>query len=237
MFLAEKSARILKNEGLFSESIPLISPKNIDAIAVDHDLLINWFYIHLIQVDNSIPDLAIEPWSPGFLTNNQGSHVFFDPRIRIESDDDFIEFIPDGIFTIWHKGLEKGLLFFLEVDMDTEPVASMDRNSKDIRQKILNYQAIFRNGHYKRFEENFRMKFNGFRLLFLTNSPARSTSLSRLAQEMPPSDFIWFTNQEKMFSDGLSAEIWVRGGKLDHPLQSVIGPNLATQAPVVDNIK
>lgn len=169
--------------------------------------------------------------------NNQGSHVFFDPRIRIESKDDFIEFIPDGIFTIWHKDLKKGLLFFLEVDMDTEPVASLDRNSKDIRQKILNYQAIFRNGQYKRFEENFHIKFNGFRLLFLTISSARSASLSRLVQEMAPSDFIWLTNQKKMFSDGLSAEIWARGGKTDRPQQSIIGRNLASHTPVVIDVK
>ena len=77
IFLAEKSARIFKDEGLFSESIPLIAPKNIDAIAVDHDLLINWYYIHLIRLEKSIPDLTIKPYSPGFLMNNQGSHVFF----------------------------------------------------------------------------------------------------------------------------------------------------------------
>ena len=236
IFLAEKSAGILKNEGLFSESIPLIAPKNIDAIAVDHDLLINWFYIHLIQVEKSIPGLTIEPWSPGFLMNSQGGYSFFDPRIRIGSEDDSIEFIPDGIFTIWHKGMQKGLLFFLELDMDTEPVASLDRNPKDVRQKILNYQAIFQNGHYKRFEKIFGLKFNGFRLLFLTNSPARSASLSRLVQEMPPSDFIWLTNQEKMFSDGLSAEIWARGGKTDRPPQSIIGLNLVTKTPVMDSI-
>lgn len=237
VLLAEKAASILKSEGLFSESIPLISPKNIDAIAVDHDLLINWFYIHLIQVENSIPDLTIEPRSPGFLIKDHGVHAFFDPRIRIDSEDDFIEFIPDGIFTIWHKGLEKGLLFFLEVDMDTEPVASVDRNSKDIRQKILNYQTTFRSGYYKRFEDIFNFKFNGFRLLFLTNSSARSASLCRLIQEMPPSDFIWLTNQEKMFSEGLSAEIWVRGGKMDQAPQSILGSDRATQTPVIDNIK
>ena len=80
---------------------------------------------------------------------------FFDPRIRIESENNFIECIPDGIFTIWHKGMGKGLFFFLEVDMDTEPVASLDRSPKDIRQKILNYQVIFRKGHYKTFREKF----------------------------------------------------------------------------------
>lgn len=237
IFLAEKAASILKDEGLFSEIVPLISPKNIDAIAVDHDMLINWFYIHLIQVENSIPDLIVNPHAPGFVMKNNENHGFFDPRIRIESEDDLIEFIPDGIFTIWHKGMQKGLLFFLEVDMDTEPVASMARNSKDIRQKILNYQSIFRNGYYKHFEEIFHFRFNGFRLLFLTNSPARSAALSHLVQEMPPSDFIWLTNQEKMFSDGLSAEIWARGGKTDQPPQSIIGSNLATTIPALACVK
>ena len=237
IFLSEKAAGILKDEELFSENLPLIPPKNIDAIAVDHDLLINWVYIHLIQMEKSIPDLTINPHTPGFIVNDQGNHGFFDSRIRIESDDEFIEFIPDGIFTIWHKGLEKGLLFFLEVDMDTEPIASPDRRSKDIRQKILNYQAIFRDGHYKHFEEIFHFNFIGFRLLFLTNSPARSASLSRLAEEMPPSDFVWLTNQEKMFSDGLCAEIWIRGGKINRPPQSIIGPKLAAKTPVLDSIE
>jgi hypothetical protein len=237
IFLTDKSVGILKDDGLFSEGTILLPPKNIDAIAVDHDLLINWFYIHLIQVEKSITDLTIKPYCPGFLMNKEGSHIFFDSRIRIESDDDFIELIPDGIFSIWHKGLEKNLLFFLEVDMDTEPVASLGRSPKDIRQKIINYQTIFRNGQYKRFEEIFGLNLNGFRLLFLTNSSARSASLSRLVQEMPPSGFIWLANQKRMFSDGLSAEIWVRGGKTERPPQSIIGSNLAAHSTVMERIK
>ena len=136
----------------------------------------------------SIPDLTINPHAPGFLMKNQGNYGFFDPRIRIESEDDFIKSIPDGIFTIWHKGLEKGLLFFLEVDMDTESVASQ---------------------------------------ISLTLSPC----------PIPPSDFIWLTNQEQMFSDGLSAEIWVRGGKTDRPLQSIIGSDMATATLVMHRIR
>jgi hypothetical protein len=103
--------------------------------------------------------------------------------------------------------------------------------------EVMTYQTTFRSGYYKRFEDIFNFKFHGFRLLFLTNSPARSTSLSRLVQEMPPSDFIWLTNQEKMFSDGLSAEIWARGGKTDRPPQSIIGSDLSVRAPLIGSIK
>jgi len=227
-------SRTFCNYLMFSNGLDL---HPIHAIAVDHELLINWFYIHLIQVEKSIPELSINPHAPGFLINKKDSYGLLDPRIRIESDDDFIEFIPDGIFTIWHKGMRKSLLFFLEVDMDTEPMASLDRSPKDIRQKIINYHAIFRNGYYKRFEKIFACKFNGFRLLFMTNTPARSTSISRLVREMPPSDFIWLTNQEEMFSHGLASEIWVRGGEGNRPPQSIIGPNLATKTSIMDNIK
>ncbi|MCG6880956.1 MAG: replication-relaxation family protein [Deltaproteobacteria bacterium] len=237
ILLTGKSSGILQNEGLHTESVPLISPENIDAIAVDHDLLINWFYIHLIQIEKSIPELTINTHAPWFGANKEGKHALFDPRIRVKSDEHLTEFIPDGIFTIRHKGLRKSLLFFLEVDMDTEPIASLDRSPNDIRQKVINYQAIFRNGNYKRFENIFGFKFNGFRLLFMTNSPTRSTSLSRLVREMPPSDFIWLTNQGEMFSHGLASEIWVRGGKIDQPAQSIIGSNLAAKTSVIESIK
>jgi len=40
-----------------------------------------------------------------------------------------------------------------------------------------------------------------------------------------------------MFSDGISAEIWDRGGKTDHPPESIIGSNLATQSPIRGIIK
>lgn len=236
--ITEKAEKLLQNEGMFSESISLIPQKNIDSLAVDHDLLINWFYIHLIQIEQSIADLAINPRAPGFLLNNTEKHYnFFRSLIRIKTGDDFIEFAPDGILTIWHRGIGKSLLFFLEVDMGTESRASLDRNPKDVRQKISNYQALFRTGHYKRYEEIFKSKYNGFRLLFLVNSFSRLASLCRLVQEMPPSDFIWLTDQERMFTNGVSAEIWARGGHYDNPPQSIFGPRLACEAPVLALIR
>jgi len=46
------------------------------------------------------------------------------------SDKEFSEFIPDGVFTITNLELKKSLLFFLEVDMGTESVASPNAISK-----------------------------------------------------------------------------------------------------------
>ena len=114
-----------------------------------------------------------------------------------------------------------------------EFIPDTDKNSKDVRQKIINYQALFRSGHYKRYARVFDASINGFRLLFLANTSARLASLCRLIKEMPPSDFVWLTDQEIMFSHGLSAEIWVRGGRNNESLQSILGPNLACKVPVI----
>ena len=165
---------------------------------------------------------------------------FLQERIPVDSNrEKFIEFIPDGVFSITNNAAEpkKTLLFFLEVDMGTETIASMDRNFKDVRQKIINYQALFHSGCYKRYERVFDIKLNGFRLLFLANTPVRFIALCRLAKAMPPSDFVWLTDQERMFSGGVSADIWARGGRHDEPLQSILGPKLSRKATVVDCIR
>lgn len=240
IFLTEKGVMLLRNEGIISDHVICVTEKTIDALPIDHDLLVNWFYIHSLQIERALSKLSVHTLTPDFtsLKRNDNSESIPNSRIRVENEaGETFQFIPDAVFSIRNKKIEKVLLFFLEVDMDTEPISSRVRNPKDVRQKILNYQVLFRRGYYKTFEEIFKAKFNGFRLLFMVNSPARLASLSRLVQEMPPSDFIWLTNQEKMFSDGLSAEIWVRGGKTDRPPQSIIGSDLATQTPVLDSIK
>jgi hypothetical protein len=238
ILITEEAAKLLQNEGFFSESIPWISQKSIDSLAIDHDLLINWFYIHLIQIEQYIPDLAINPHSPGLiLKKGEKPYNVFESRIRIETRDNFIEFVPDGIFTVWHKDIGKSLLFFLEVDMGTEPKASLERNPKDIRQKISNYQDLFRTGYYKLYERILDSKLNGFRLLFLTNTTSRHAALCHLVKEMPPSDFIWLTDQERMFTHGVSAEIWTRGGQYDDPPQSILGPKMACETPVSPTIR
>ncbi len=60
-------------------------------------------------------------------------------------------------------------------------------------------------------------ELNGFRLLFLENTSARLTALCRLIQEMRPSDFDGLTDRDRMFAEGVSADICACGGKLDTP--------------------
>ena len=149
---------------------------------------------------------------------------------RIPSGHDpgkFIGIIPDGVFSITDSEQKKTLLFFLEVDMGTESVAGASPTPNNVRQKILNYRGYFQCGRYKRYEKEWNCELNGFRLLILVNMRARLVALCRLVMEMPPSDFIWLTDQEQMFKHGLGAKIWLRGGKDEIPPQSILGAQMA----------
>ena len=240
IFLTGKGASLLVDEGILSGSAACTTTdKAENTFSLDHLLLVNWFRIHLLQIKRAIPQASVCYLNPSShaLERDSGDSPSFSERIPANNRlGKTIEFIPDGVFSIAHKETEKKtLLFFLEADMGTETIASIDRDDKDIRQKILNYQALFRSGNYKRYERVFDSKLNGFRLLFLVNSAARLISLCKLVREMPPSDFIWLVNQGKMFSHGLSAKIWARGGRDDVPPESILGPRLACELPVLDS--
>ena len=200
----------------------------------DHHLLVNWFRIHLIHIERNMSQLSVKYFQPK-VWNSRGSSSPPGRHSTNKRDEKSVEFIPDGIFSITCKEAEKKtLLFFLEVDMGTETIVSQDRNPKDIRQKIVRYQALFRSGEYKKYESVFDSNLNGFRVLFLVNSFTRLISLCRLVREMPPSNFIWLTEQEQMFSHGLSAQIWARGGLNEESPQSILGPGLACELPLLE---
>ena len=50
-----------------------------------------------------------------------------------------VYFEPDAAFSIYDSNQNKTLLFFLEVDLNTETLAGPKRILTDIRQKIINY--------------------------------------------------------------------------------------------------
>ena len=225
VFLTEKGEKLLWSKGMLRGNTSQIVDTKIESHAVDHDLLVNWFRIHLIQIQKVIPHIAINYLCPRY-------HGSITQHMPPGGSSKYIDFIPDGIFSIRNNETGKSLLFFLEVDLGTETIVSRERRPQDVRQKILNYQALFRLETYKQYEPVFDTRFKGFRLLFLAHTASRLNSLCRLAEEMPPSDFVWLSDQEKMFSYGLSSGIWARGGRNDKPLQSILGARLACDAPL-----
>lgn len=97
--------------------------------------------------------------------------------------------------------------------------------------KDTNYGMCFDMQAYKKYESLWNCKLSGLRLLFAADRVVRLSTLSTLVREMPPSDFIWLTEQARMFKEGISAPIWVRGGRLDAPPHSIFG-RWSCQAPL-----
>jgi hypothetical protein len=223
---------------LLSESSLNPTPSRSDTRThlIGHDLLSNWFRIHWLHLEGVIPFLSFRFLLPSAHSPDQK----FLSRLHISSGTQSSNtniIIPDGIFAIKHNENGKALLFFLEVDMDSEAMSGKKGNTNTIHHKILCYQELYRNKHYKRLDEAFGSKFNGFRLLFLASTDARVAALCRFAKTTQSSDFIWLTDQTRMFDHGLSANIWVRGGRYEDPRESILGPGLASESPITASIR
>jgi len=240
IILSEKGITLLRDKEILSNHGTYITDKTRELIFINHDLVVNWFFIHLLQIGRENPRFFTQHLtiSSHNLKEGNAEKPLLQERFSTDQDHEKINImIPDGVFTIHDNESEKSLLFFLEVDMGTEILAKTDRTPGDVRQKIINYRALFHSNHYKRYEKIFNTQLNGFRLLFLNSSFVGMKAICNLVQEMPPSNFIWVTDQDQMFSHGLSAEIWARGGRYEKPLESILGRELAFESTVLDKIK
>lgn len=240
IILTQKGIERLQDGNILSEHAAYVTDKTMESMFINHDLLVNWFLIHLIQIGRDNRQLTTQHLTKSSHNLKEGNtdSPFLQERFTRGGTSEIAHtMVPDGVFVITDKLSKKALLFFLEVDMGTEVWANQKRGPGDIRQKIINYQSIFRSCHYKRYKKPFQTEFNGFRLLFLTNSFGRMKKMSDLVARMPPSDFIWLTDQDRMFSHGLSAEIWERGGKYGKPSESILGPKPKFNAPIVNRIR
>lgn len=239
-FITDKGVGLLESKEIIPSHTSYLKDKDLRLIFIDHELLVNWSFIHLHHIEREGRPFKVRHLK--VISHDLSAGDSKQPLImeRISSAEKAKEsnlLIPDGVFVITCTASEKTLLFFLEVDRGTETLVKSNHTPGDIRHKIISYQALFRSRHYKRYEKVFNAELNGFRLLFLTTTPGRAKSICELVQMMAPSDFIWVTDQSRMFSNGISAEIWSRGGCYDKASESILGHNLAFDSPVLDTLK
>jgi len=227
VFLNKPGVTLLKEQGFIESQIPTSQIIDEKFHYQNHQLLLNWVRIHLNHIKTVTPGLKIRLLSHNSLFI---SKEFSSISVQSKTGE-LIRFEPDATFSIYDSNQEKTLLFFLEVDLGTEILASPKRILTDLRQKILNYGICFDTQVYKRYERLWSCQLNGFRLLFLTDTPSQMSKICSLAREMQPSDFIWVTQKDRMFEDGISANIWARGGRLDTSPQSILG-SLSCRAPL-----
>lgn len=233
--LADRGIDLLRAEGTLGQNVPKDQVAADGIRCAEHLLAINWFRIHLMHLERRLPRLKatfLSSTSPFVEQGPEGQPLVSDTAPPTAADGAPARFTPDGVFTLRDQEAGKVLLFFLEVDQGSETLASGRRGAKDIRQKVINYQRYFRHTGYKRYQDIWDCTLNGFRLLFLAQAPARLAALCRLVRDTPSSDFIWLTDQDRLFAKGVAADIWARGGKLNAAQESIVGPTMSLVAPL-----
>jgi len=141
--LSEHGFDVLKDRDLLGQDVPYEKVCADCLFCADHQLLLNWFRIHLNHVEKVFPRVSVKFFAHNslFLPKSQSGHILIAdyspvPGASIQG----IKFTPDAVFGISDSVAGKTCLFFLEVDCGTETMASPKRDGKDIRQKIVNYQ-------------------------------------------------------------------------------------------------
>jgi len=233
--LSEKGVERLRTEAILSSAADLRQMHGQRPGSIEHRLLLNWVCIHVrnLGVSGELETDFLLPHSDR-LARSAGNAPSLSEKVTSgRHDAQPISLFPDGVFCLKSARQGKALLFILEVDMGTEAISSTKGDLKDFRQKIDRYQSYFRTGGYKRYENYWRCAFGGFRLLVVTSTTERMRALCRLVERTTPSGFIWLTEESSILDRGISDKIWVRGGKLGSPAQSILGPSLARLSPIL----
>ncbi|MBI1390793.1 MAG: hypothetical protein GC154_20380 [bacterium] len=225
--LSEKGVDSLKENQLFeswysNEKLGWHGRRNLE-----HQIGANWVLIHVKMLEKfaGLKTESISHTSPFHPESETGAPFIHDSVPSNADPSRRIGFTPDAVFLIKNPAQERALLFFLEYDRATEPLAGGAANS--ISRKIQNYREYFRRGGYKRYDQVFGGSFNGFRLLFITESKERLSSLCRLVLNRKPSKFIWLTLIDEIRERGIGANIWIRGGRMENPRVSILGSSLS----------
>lgn len=201
---------------------------------VEHQLLLNWVRIHWLELEDLHPPLRaqfIPHSSPAVhlgATCAEGEARPVPVFIRLNERE---AFTPDAVAIIADIERRKTVLFFVEVDMGTEPFDA-PKKRPTILQKIQRYQRYFQTEQYREFEPVWDCALRGFRVLFVTSSKSRSALLGKHFAHIRPREFFWITDEEQLLGRGIGSFIWARGGQQDRPLASILGSRATDKAPV-----
>jgi hypothetical protein len=200
---------------------------------LDHQLMLNWVSIAIQDLLKTQSDFgavfvsSTSPFRTAIPSALAGLNMVLPPN---DDPDGKVTLCPDGILVLTHRPSRRTILFFIEVDMATEPMVSPSGKPNDIRRKLVNYRISLGRKLYKSCERIADAPLSGFRVLFIANTLERSAAMCRLVEEMSPMDFVWVTDHGRLQESGLGAAIWRRGGRAGVAPQSILGsiPSPAT---------
>lgn len=224
--LSSTGIRTLRETGHLPVSVPdeRVAVTSRDATR-DHRILNNWVRIHALRLTRARPEFKgtyLCPRSP-FRHQYEHQDVLCIRLPQGDSGEENNVILPDGVLTLTHRPSQRSLLFYIEVDMGTESLASPSGKQNDIRTKLLNYRTALGRGHYKGCQRIVKGVLNGFRVLLVANTAARASDLSEAVRSMSPMDFVWVTDANRLLQQGIDGHIWTRGGDVGSAPQSILG--------------
>lgn len=177
----------------------------------EHQLLVNTFRIYLRHLERLVPALRCAFLSENSLLGPQGDggQAFIADEVEIGQGAQ--RFIPDGVLFLKDEERSKKALFFLEADRGTESLESSRSPFNTVKGKILYYQAYRDSEGYRRYEELWGERFQGFRLLLLADGQQRAAAVRSFLQKQDDVNFVWVTDRENLADRGLDGPIWTRG--------------------------
>ncbi len=213
----------------------LFSARRVDC--VDHGLLVSELHVQSAQLQAVVPAL-----SGRFLTARscvmQIPGTVPAPRLyepAAAGTPEATEFVPDGVLLLRHVDAGKALLFFVEVDMGSQPLRS-PTSGVAIDTKIRRYRSLFVSGGHRRYEALAGCPLRGFRLLFVCGSLTRLAQLLPLARQSGPCDFVWGTDQGRLVRDGIWGSIWHRAPFDGPQAESILGGMAPARFPPPEGV-
>ena len=103
--LTECAADILKDKGIISREIPYEKVGGTNIGCIDHQLLLNWFRVHLNQIEKVLPRLTVKvlACNSPFLPRGPGGRIFITDCSPVPgSGVQDIKFTPDAVFDTCH---------------------------------------------------------------------------------------------------------------------------------------
>jgi DNA-binding MarR family transcriptional regulator len=171
------------------------------------------------------PQLSMVATFLEYLRVRRGNHVTRETTDYVAGEETAENrIIPDAALILENIETKKRALFFVEMDMATEPIVSrITRDTRHtIQQKLRQYDRYLKSLRYKETYAAYG-DFRSFTLLFVTLSAERVNNIRRDMQELPAelSNYYRFTTFEAAMGDFFST-IWNSRSLADTTVYSLV---------------
>ena len=200
--------------------------KRISLSGVFHTLQLNEIRISFTEAcDNSrgIDMTAFIPEYKGFVSGDGSPERFIEDTVGGgEEGKEARKIIPDAVICLENSDKDKKALFFLELDLGTERIASDNDMNYSLLSKLKRYEDYFRTRGFERYNSWFGKKFRGFRALLVMDSQRRIQRLRAELKKRGIVGFIWFAEKSSLNGNTVFQNIWYKDNIEDENRYSLL---------------